>query len=147
MKTVENQPAAVKALKGVHAIHTKVEALCIALDGDTRGPAWEYIYKPITRADEAQSVRFKKVMEALKAPSLFGMYTRKELATMGTKRRLFQEVGENLTHENRIALALNMGNEANRERIRQGAQAIAARKQERLQRRAAAKAAVVGGEK
>lgn len=120
VKTVEGQPAAVKALKNLHAIHMKVEAICIALDGDTRGPTWEAIYLPIANADDARSMRFKEVTKALRGSSLFGAYTRKELAGMGSKKELVREVGENLTWENRISLALNMGNETNISRIKDG---------------------------
>lgn len=120
VNTVEKRPAAVKALSGLHAIHTKIEALCLALDGDTMGAAWEYIYRPITEADDRQSARFREVRDALNGSGLFGAYTRKELALMGTRKELVSETGEQLTWENRIAVALNMGNEVNMERLRDG---------------------------
>ncbi len=120
IKTVEKQPAAIKALSGIHAIHTKIEALCLALDGDTMGAAWEYIYRPITEADDRQSERFREVRDALKGAGLFGAYTRKELALMGSRREFVPEIGERLTWENRIAVALNMGNETNMGRLRDG---------------------------
>ncbi len=120
IKTVEKQPAAIKALSGLHAIHTKIEALCLALDGDAMGAAWEYIYRPITEADDRQSERFREVRDALKGAALFGAYTRKELALMGSRKELVPETGERLTWENRIAVALNMGNETNMGRLRDG---------------------------
>lgn len=120
IKTVEKQPAAIKALSGLHAIHTKIEALCLALDGDAMGAAWEYIYRPITEADDRQSERFREVRDALKGAGLFGAYTRKELALMGSRKELVPETGERLTWENRIAVALNMGNETNMGRLRDG---------------------------
>lgn len=119
-KTVEKQPAAVKALSGLHAIHTKIEALCLAVDGDKMGPAWEYIYRPITEADDRQAMRFREVRDALNSAPLFGAYTKKELAGMGTRRELVKEIGERLTWENRLAVALNMGNAVNIERIKTG---------------------------
>lgn len=119
-KTVEKQPAAVKALSGLHAIHTKIEALCLAVDGDRMGPAWEYIYRPITEADDRQAMRFREVRDALNSAPLFGAYTKKELAGMGTRRELVKEIGERLTWENRLAVALNMGNAVNIERIKTG---------------------------
>ncbi|MDL2267207.1 hypothetical protein LJC46_04370 [Desulfovibrio sp. OttesenSCG-928-G15] len=120
VKTVEGEHGAVKALKGVHAIHMKVESMCIALDGDTRGPTWEAIYLPIANAEDAQSLRFKEVRDALVSTDLFGRYTRKELANMGSRKKLVREVGESLTWENSVALALNMGNETNISRIKDG---------------------------
>lgn len=120
LKKVERDPALKKLAAGVHAVHTKVEALCLALDGGRPGPAWEYIYKPITEAEDAQNVRFKAVRDALRGSALFGAFSRRELADMGRKKVFEPEIGERLTHENRIAVALNMGNATNRERIRQG---------------------------
>lgn len=118
LKTVERDPAALKLVSGVHAVHTKIEALCLALDGDRHGPAWEFIYKPITQADDNQNVRFKEARNALR--KLFGVYSRRELTTIGHKKVFVKEIGESLTHENRLALALNMGNAANISRIREG---------------------------
>ncbi|WP_297671138.1 hypothetical protein [uncultured Desulfovibrio sp.] len=120
LKTVEKQPAALSMLSGLHAVHTKVEALCRALDGDKLGAAWNYIYRPITEADDRQHTRFLEVRDALKGADLFGAYSRKELAEMGTRRELVPEIGEKLSWENRIAVALNMGNATNIERIRTG---------------------------
>ena len=120
LKTVEKQPTAVKALKGLNAIHTKIEALCVALDGDRMGATWEYIYKPITEAEDRQNMRFREMRDALRGAGLFGAYSRAELADMGRKTELEREIGEKLTRENRIALALNMGNETNIARIRDG---------------------------
>lgn len=116
--TVQEQPALVRGLKNLHAIHTKIESLCIALDGGKIGPAWEYIYRPITEAEDAQAARFKVVTKELK--NIFAAYSRKELYGMGHKRELVQEIGESITHENRLAIALNMGNETNRARLRDG---------------------------
>lgn len=120
MKTVEGQPAVKNVLAGIHAVHTKVESLCVALDGDKMGPTWDYIYRPITEADDKQNLMFREVREALTAAGLFGTYTQKELARMGAKKEFVSEIGEKLTWENRIAVALNMGNEVNAGRIRDG---------------------------
>lgn len=120
LKTVERQPGAVKSLKGLHAIHTKIEALCISLDGDKLGAVWDTIYKPINDAEDRQLMRLRGVRDALRGEALFGAYTRKELAAMGGKKALVKEVGEKLTRENRLAVALNMGNETNINRIKEG---------------------------
>lgn len=120
LKTIERDPALKKLAAGIHAVHTKIEALCLALDGDKPGLAWEYIYKPITEADDVQTIRFKAARDSLRGKKLFGTYTRKELSTMGRKKEFVQEVGQRLTRENRIAVALNMGNAVNIERIKDG---------------------------
>lgn len=120
LKTIERDPALKKLTAGVHAVHTKVEALCLALDGDKPGPAWEYIYRPITEAEDTQNIRFKAVRDALHGAKLFGAYSRQELSGLGRKKTFVREVGQRLTHENRIALALNMGNAVNIERVKDG---------------------------
>ena len=119
-KTVESQPAAVRALKSLHAIHTKIEALCLAIDGDQMGVAYDFIYKRVSDAEDRQAVRLRGVKEDLASPALFGAYSRKELAEMGTKKELVPEIGERLTRAERMALALNMGNAVNIERIKSG---------------------------
>ena len=48
------------------------------------------------------------------------MYTAKELSVMGLKKKLVPSIGESLTKENRIAVALNLGNQTNKERIMTG---------------------------
>lgn len=118
VKTVEKENPVTKALKNVHAIHTKVEALCLALDGDSLGPVWEHIYRPITKAEDEQSKRFRAARDELR--KLFSVYSRKELAQMRIKKEYVESIGEKLTKENRLAVALNLGNAVNIERIRSG---------------------------
>lgn len=118
-KTVEKENAALKTLKGLHAVHTKIEALCLALDGDKQGPMWEYVYRPMTKAEDEQAVRFRAARDALHK-LFFGAYSRGELSAMRRNREYVESVGEKLTGENMIALALNMGNEANIQRVREG---------------------------
>lgn len=118
VKTVEKENPVTKALKNIHAIHTKVEALCLALDGDRLGPVWEHIYRPITKAEDEQSKRFRAARDELR--KLFSVYSRKELAKMRIKKEYVESIGEKLTKENRLAVALNLGNAVNIERIRSG---------------------------
>lgn len=118
VKTVEKENPVTKILKNVHAIHTKVEALCLALDGDRPGPVWEHIYRPITKAEDEQSKRFRAARDELR--KLFSVYSRKELAQMRIKKEYVESIGEKLTKENRLAVALNLGNAVNIERIRSG---------------------------
>jgi len=119
VKTVEKENPALKTLKGIHAVHTKIEALCLALDGGKPGPMWEYVYRPITAAEDNQSVRFRGARDALQK-LFFNAYSRKELFAMRRNREYVESVREKLTRENMIALALNMGNETNIKRVREG---------------------------
>ncbi len=118
VKTVESEPKSVEFLKGLHAMHTKVEALCLAVDGGKMGPTWEHIYKPITEAEDVQARRFRDVSAKMK--ELFKVYSRKELSRMGSRKEFVEEIGESVTFENRLAVALNMGNAENIARLKVG---------------------------
>ncbi len=121
-KTVEDDPALLKGLSSVHAVHTKMEVLCLRLDGGkTLGKAWEYIYRPINEAEDRQGLRFREVRDRLKSPELFGRYKKGELARdWFTKKTFIPEVGESFTREQIVAVALNTGNDANQSRLRNG---------------------------
>lgn len=118
-KTVEEESRIVSTLKRIHASHTKIEELCLQMDGGKQGLAWELIYRPIAQADSAQALKLREVRKYLKE-NIFGMYTAKELSVMGLKKKLVPSIGESLTKENRIAVALNLGNQTNKERIMTG---------------------------
>jgi methyl-accepting chemotaxis protein len=119
-KTVEKQSKLKKFLASAHASHMKVEELCIQMDGGkVGGPCWRYIYKPIADADGDQALRLREVRDFMKN-KLFAVYSPKELSIMGVKKSFVPEIGESLTMENRLALALNMGNETNIERVMTG---------------------------
>lgn len=121
-KTVEGEHAALAALAGVNAVHTKTEILCVKLDGGKMmGKAWDLIYKPINQAEDAQAMRFKEVRDKLKGPELFGRYKKGEVSRdFLTKKVFVQEIGERITKENMLAVALNMGNKDNMARLRDG---------------------------
>ena len=121
-KTVEKESAISKLLGNIHASHMKIEELCIQMDGGKMGgPCWTYIYKPIADADNNQALRLRDIRNHIKE-KLFSMYTPAELSKMGVKKTLVPEIGESITFENRLAVALNMGNEQNIDRIRDGHQ-------------------------
>jgi len=108
------------ALSSFHASHMKIEEICIQLDGGkVGGPCWTYIYKPIADAENNQALRLRDVRDYLKK-RLFSMYSPAELSAMGVKKSLVPSIGKSVTMEWRIALALNMGNATNIERIKSG---------------------------
>ena len=118
MKTVEKDSTLLQTLKSAHAWHTKIESLLVGLDGGEPGVLWNAIYRPITEAEDDQTARLRDVRDNLKA--LMSVYTQKELMDMGRKRELVQEIGESMTMQQRICVALNMGNDINKERIISG---------------------------
>jgi len=111
-------PDAVRALRKYHAIHMKVEQMCLLLDGGKPGPMWNYIYKPISDAAEDQAMRLRDARDYLR-DKLFGMFSKQEFKQLG-KKEWVQSVGRSMTKEERLCVALNLGNSVNMERIRSG---------------------------
>ena len=121
IKTIEEESFITQGLAFVHAAHTKIEALCVALDGGKAlGANWNLIYKPINDADNRRGLMFKELGERLKSTDLFGAYTAEELADMVRKKTFEPSVGESLTKGQRLMTALNMGNEGNYTRLLAG---------------------------
>ena len=121
IKTIEEESFITQGLAFVHAAHTKIEALCVALDGGKAlGANWNLIYKPINDADNRRGLMFKELGERLRGTDLFGAYTAEELADMARKKTFEPSVGESLTKDQRLMTALNMGNEGNYTRLLAG---------------------------
>lgn len=103
-------------------IPTLVNVLTLShyLDGGENGPAHDYIYRPLKQAEDRKFARYAKMREDLRGKDgLFGQfYTEKELA--GYKNKVTEIDGKTITKENILSMALNWGNESNRDRIRQG---------------------------
>lgn len=119
-KTVERENAVARVVGSVHGAHTKIETLCIRMDGGTPGIVHESIYQPMADARDAENRRFKQVGAELNAKNLFGMYSKRELSRLGSQKYFIESIGESVTKENMIAVALNMGNEGNHQRIKDG---------------------------
>lgn len=117
-KTVQKENALLKTLGHIHASHSKIEAICIALDGGKIGEMHESVYQPIASASDKQALRFRDVSKALR--EIFGIYEKQHLAGMGIQRKFIESIGESLSRENMICVALNMGNEVNYSRIKEG---------------------------
>jgi hypothetical protein len=111
-------------MKKVMASHTRMEFLFEFLDGgNAHGPFWSMLFQPFVEAENAETEMAKKDMEALS--KIFSVYTRKERAAWftdiffleGTKTDQFSG---SFTKANAIAMALNWGNEYNREALMAG---------------------------
>lgn len=94
--------------------------LCHYLDGGKQGPAHDFIYRPIKQAEDRKFTRYAKMREDISGKNgIFGQfYTPKELAEY--KKEATKLDGRSITKENILAMALNWGNESNRDRIRAG---------------------------
>lgn len=104
-------------------ISTLVNTLTLSkyLDGgaDT-GPAHDYIYRPLKHAEDRKFARYAKMREEISGENgLFAkFYEPKELADY--KKKVTEVSGRDITKENILSMALNWGNEQNRDRIRAG---------------------------
>ena len=120
-KTAEEPGFVRHGLSVVHAAHTKIESLCLALDGDkSLGENWNLVYRPINDAENRRGVMYKALSERMKGAELFGAYSDKELTDMARKKEYIREIDESLTKGQRIVAALNMGNEGNYKRLLDG---------------------------
>lgn len=107
------------------AAHTRMEFLFEFLDGvKAHGAAWNLLFKPFVDAELSEMEMAKKDAEAL--GKIFGVYSQKERAGwFGAKTYFFPEAKTdkfdgNLNKANILAIALNWGNEYNREALMEG---------------------------
>lgn len=123
LDTVNGENRLLSKLKRFHVAHMKIEELCIQMDGGVvGGPVWTHIYKPIADAENRQVLRLKEVRNYIRH-ELFGKYySKSELVEMGSKKHkvLVPEIGVVMNKEQRLAVALNMGNATNMDRLRSG---------------------------
>ncbi len=93
----------------------KIETILRRYDGQKVGTWQRYIYEPIDRATRKGKKMLEKATKTLQAN--VNRYTKKELYTIRTEKRYAVGTIRNLTKENVIALALNWGTAANRQRV------------------------------
>lgn len=93
--------------------------LCHYLDRATEGKAKDFIYRPLKAAEDRKLVRYQKMTKEVN--DLFSkFYKPEELAEYKSKREFYPEVQRNLTRENVLMMAMNWGNEGNRQRLKEG---------------------------
>lgn len=110
-----------QGLSGIHAIHTKMEWLFEWLDGGAKqGPIWNLFYEPMSRASERKSQITRDIGQKLRA-IYEEHYTRLEMAqwAWGFEEIKFEglDTREPLTKDQRLAIALNWGNQGNRDAV------------------------------
>lgn len=102
-----------KMISGTHAFHAKMEAMILDLDNWSHGHWWDMFFKPIADAENARSERLKDVHD--KIQNIF------KPVKKGLGKRVFiPEINDSLQKAEIMAIALNMGNEGNILRLRQG---------------------------
>jgi hypothetical protein len=104
-------------LRGFAAQHLKAASIASILDGGKEdGPLWNAI---IRTANDASDMETRMRAEAsLKLGEILKPVF--ALGSMGGKGMYFQSIGRSLNREARIAIALNLGNDGNRQRLLDG---------------------------
>lgn len=108
---------AARLFSGYLASHRKVASLARELDGfKDGGPVWETLIRSMNAAGDKEaamrSAGTKQLAKLIK-PLLKG-------GRMGGKGRFYPSVGKSFNREERIGIALNWGNEGNRQRLLDG---------------------------
>ncbi|MDR2160817.1 MAG: hypothetical protein LBO77_01570 [Desulfovibrio sp.] len=94
---------------------TKTEILFMKLDGKEDGPLWQ-VYKRASDAEDQRALRLKA--ENSNLGKLYGLFSEKERARLMKEKMIVKALGnEVITRENMLAVALNMGNEINHQRL------------------------------
>jgi hypothetical protein len=115
---VERNALADKAKAGVFdflALHRKFASLIRQMDGfRDGGPLWELFVRPMNAAGDREVTMRREATERL-------IETMKPLKDAKLTQKLYiPEIDDSLSLEGRLAVALNMGNEINRSRLRDG---------------------------
>lgn len=107
-----------KLLREIHAAHLKADTIALLLDGDSMGPSYAAIMRPINEATWNRAERLRQGRDALK--KLFSVYSRRELVEMKSKRFTVPGVAAPITKEQALGVLLNSGNASNLQRLMSG---------------------------
>lgn len=86
---------------------------------DVNGKAKEYIYRPLKHAEDRKLARYEKMTEAVNS-ILENHYDKNEFSQYKNQKFLIESLNRKLTKEEILSMALNWGNEGNKERLRMG---------------------------
>lgn len=103
-----------------HAEHWKPEFIFRFLDGGkVLGPVWSAMFKPIAEAEATEQTMQKEYTKRLR--EIFKEYDRGETrAFFFTKPIWIEEIGASLTKDQIMSVALNWGNDYNKEALKEG---------------------------
>lgn len=108
---------AARLVAGWFASHRKIASLVRQMDGfEDGGALWEYVIRPINEAGNEEAAMREQA--TIRLGELFGQYAGRDAADLYRKREV-PGVGP-LTKMGRLMVALNWGNEANRQRVMDG---------------------------
>jgi len=105
-----------RMFRGFKAEHRKFASYAREFDGwQDAGAAWEYLVRTMNSAGDFEAVENERATKKL------GELLRPILKQKGLHRKqFFPEIGKSFTKEERLGIALNMGNAVNRERVLAG---------------------------
>ena len=107
----------VAALRGFMAQHLKAASVAYILDGGKEdGPLWNFLIRTANAAADKETVMRAEASAAL-AKIFAPVFA---LGNMGGKGMFFASINRSLNREARIAIALNMGNAGNMQRLLDG---------------------------
>jgi hypothetical protein len=107
--------AAGQLFRGFTSEHRKASSLLREMDGvKDAGVMWELLTRPMNERGDFEAVEREKA--TMKLAALFKTIDPKTL----NKKQFFAGINKSLTREERIGIALNMGNAVNKERVMSG---------------------------
>jgi hypothetical protein len=108
-----------RMIEGVFAAHRKMSSLARELDGfEDGGPMWEHIIRPLNEAGDRETQMNAEATTQL-AAIVQAAYPGREKTALYTKR-FIPAIGDSVAKMNALMVALNWGNEGNRQRIKDG---------------------------
>jgi hypothetical protein len=109
-----NTGRALQGLKNFWASHIKASTWARIMDGgQDGGPVWEYFIRSANEAGDFETTERGKATEAL-TKVLAPVFA---LGRMGGKGQYFASIDRSLNRESRMAIALNIGNASNYQRL------------------------------
>lgn len=105
-------------LQGLAAAHRKISSLVHQMDGGKdAGPLWSALVRPMNDAGTREQVMIEKA--TLRLAEIYKPIMALKGGTTGAKV-FIPEIGASLTRAGRLSVALNWGNEGNRQRLLDG---------------------------
>lgn len=116
--TLEGEKGVKPWLEGMAAAHRKISSLVHQMDGGKdNGPLWAALVRPMNDAGTREQVMIEKA--TLKLAEIYKPVMDLKGGTTGAKV-FIPEIGASLTRAGRLSVALNWGNEGNRQRLLDG---------------------------
>lgn len=108
-----------RLVEGFFASHRKMSSLARELDGfEDGGPLWEHVIRPLNEAGDREASMNADATRRM-AEIVNRAYPTKDKALLYEKR-FIPAIGQSLARMNALMVALNWGNEGNRQRLKSG---------------------------